>query len=73
MANQVEKMSLKNPTEYWHFWKKNNLKYHPTDRLNAEIFRDHYMTKDLSGTCGHDQSLMQKVTEFIDSDNNVSI
>ena len=71
VANQVEKMSLKNPTEYWNFWKKNNLKYHPTDRLNAEIFRDHYMTKDLSGTCGHDQSLMQKVTEFIDSDNNV--
>ena len=68
--DQVE-IRLNNPTEQWNFWKKNNLKYHITDHLNAEMFRDHYVTTDFSDTCGHDQSLMQNITEFIDSDHNV--
>ena len=49
VANQVE-ICLKNPTEYWNFWKKNNLKYHTTDHLNAEMFRDLYMTTYFSDT-----------------------
>ena len=69
IANQVENMCLKNPTQYWNFWKKNTKKASTTHHLNADMFREHYIRQNqISTDENFDHHLMSHITHFIDSE-----